>query len=45
MTIHTLPLAAPGGSLCETGHSDTVMVEGTALALVALLLHAQTAQV
>lgn len=45
MTIHTLPLAAPGGSLCETGHSDTGTVEGTALALVALLLHAQTAQV
>lgn len=45
MTIHTLPLAASGGSLCDTGNSDIGTVEGTALALVALLLHAQTAQV
>lgn len=40
MTIHTLPLAASGGSLCDIGS-----VEAAALALVAFLLHAQTAHV
>lgn len=45
MAIPTLPLAASGGSLCDTGHSDAGTVEGTALALVALLLQAQIAQV